>query len=232
MGDDHLTTTAAAGAVRRALLRSVVVLVLGVALVVVGGLLDAAAEDQRSGLLADGVRVPGVVVRVEEATRVTSASIDVRFAVDGQDRVRTLTLLVPDPPPRVDDRITLFYDPADPERVASAQAGTEPPAVLEVGYLVAASLGVVLVVAGAVLSVRWLRRLRSVRSHGWRPGTATVESQLARIGLDARGEVFVDTGRVRARTGRVLLGGSGSSAVIAAADGRVVAGREVPGPVT
>ncbi|RLK59459.1 DUF3592 domain-containing protein [Actinokineospora cianjurensis] len=231
MRSEPLGGSAATAAVRRAVLRSVAGLVVGAALFVAGGLLGSAIDGRRADLLADGVRVSGVVVGVVERGRLASGSVEVRFAVDGQDRVRSLALVVPDALPRVGDLITLFYDAAEPEQVASAQAGTEPPLVLAAAHLGAFVAAVGLTAAGAVLTGRWSRRLFAVRRHGWRSGTATADSGALRVNLDVAGVVVVEAHRAPARTGRVLLGGTTGAAVLVFADGRVVSGRELPGRV-
>ncbi|GAA2980776.1 DUF3592 domain-containing protein [Actinokineospora diospyrosa] len=224
-----LGAATATAAVRRALLRSVALFAAGVLLFAAAGLTDSTIEERRAKLLTEGVRVSGVVVAVVDRTRHTAGSIDVRFAVDGQDRVRTLTLLVPDPPIRVDDPITLAYDPADPERLASARAGTDPPLALSAAHLGTTMAAVGLTAAGVILIARWWRRLLATRRHGWRPGTATADAALVHVCLDVapHSEVRIDTGRSRTHNGRVLLGGAGGAVVLVGADGRVVPGREL-----
>ncbi|MBM7775473.1 ribosomal protein S28E/S33 [Actinokineospora baliensis] len=231
-GQRSLGAATATAAVRRALLRSVALFAAGVLLFVAACLTDAAIDDQRATLLTDGVRVPGVVVAVVDRTRHTSGSIDVRFAVDGQERVRTLTLLVPDPPIRAGDPITLTYDPADPERLATAQAGTDPPFALTAVELATTMAAVGLTAAGTILIARWSRRLIATRRHGWRPGTATADAPLVRVCLDVapHTEVIIDTGRSRPHPGRVLLGGAAGGAVLVYPNRRPIPGRELSTP--
>ncbi|GGP83820.1 DUF3592 domain-containing protein [Saccharothrix coeruleofusca] len=114
---------------------------LGVFVASAGLVLDAGDE-----LLRTGARVPGVVVRVHEATRPPS-SVDVRFTVDGVERVRTLLSDDRVPPHRVGDQVTVFHDPADPDRVRTEEVANDPlwsTALLAVPLL----LGGLLVVRG------------------------------------------------------------------------------------
>lgn len=148
----------------------------GVATVVLGVLALAAAylaalvdteRDER--LEASGVRAPGVVLRAWPPSIDSPGKADVRFQVDGVERVRTLNWASFDTGVQVGDQVTVMYDPADPEQLHIAELSNDP---LWWTLLIGASAvaGLVLIPVGVVRTRRWARHAAAT---GWRRGTAS-----------------------------------------------------------
>lgn len=125
--------------------------------------------DRADGLLATGEPAPAVVVDVHPGLRGGAGSIDVRFAVAGEARVRSMGLDDSSPALRAGDRITVFYDRQDPERITAPGISNDPllPGLLTAFAFV---LSVTMLPPGLIGFIRWDRRVRSVRSRGWRRG--------------------------------------------------------------
>ncbi|WHT20253.1 DUF3592 domain-containing protein [Crossiella sp. CA-258035] len=172
-------------AVRRLRVRGGLMLLSGLALVV--GFITGATvlEDRAAGLEATGVRVPGVVVQVRQGfVRGVPDSIEVRFAVDGTERVRSMNLNDGSPVLNPGDEITVFYDRDDPERIGAPGVPNDPFWAF-IPMVIAFVLGTPLSVAGAIGYGRWRRRARALRRSGWRPGRAvTVRSRVVTIQFD------------------------------------------------
>ncbi|WP_018683639.1 DUF3592 domain-containing protein [Actinokineospora enzanensis] len=223
-------------AVRRLRTRALVLVLLGVvsaaAFVVASVLLD----DRYTGLREHGVAVPGVVVSVYTTNHTDKMSV--RFPVDGVDRVRELSL--DDQEPAVGDQVTIYYDPADPDRLAAGITANMPGWQLG---LLAGALGafVLLTTVGSISLTRWARRARAVRRHGWWPGTARPHPDWPRI-LEVRFDDWPDTVlhltpgysagdslTDELRTGPVLIGGTGRRITIVYLRGPMLqAAREWP----
>lgn len=138
----------------------------------------------------------------------------------------------------VGDRITVFHDRADPERIAAPGVSNDPllPHLLTV---TAFALSVVLLPAGVIGSIRWGRRARAVRRHGWRRGVVEARGKrLHHIEISAdpshRAVTVVTTRPVahaippEFRTGEVLVAGRGRHMTVVFTLGPVLASaREV-----
>ncbi|MBP2479371.1 hypothetical protein JOF53_008243 [Crossiella equi] len=144
------------GRLRRALLTALAGLVL------LGGFLTGAVvlEQRYEELTAIGRQVPGTVVAVDAGFRGVGDSVDVRFTLDGQERVRSLQLDDTSPELRPGDPLTVLHHPEDPERLAAPGVHNDP---LWAAQLVILALvgGVGLLVLGVVNALRWCwHRLR------------------------------------------------------------------------
>ncbi|WP_139190968.1 DUF3592 domain-containing protein [Actinokineospora iranica] len=236
-GEHSVSESVATEAVRRLRRRGRVLTLLGLllftAFVVGANLLVDRAEE----LLANGVATPGVVVGVSQSARGSGNTIDVRFAVGGVERDRTMNLDDSGPVLAVGDRITVFYDRHDPENIAAPGVSNDPslPTLLVV---VAFALWPMLLPPGLIGLVRWGRRARAVRVHGWR--RAQVEAhgkRLHRIHFPANPSaepsgsamtVVTTYPVVRGippefRTGEVLVGGHGRRVTLVFTRGPVLA---------
>jgi hypothetical protein len=137
--------------------------------VVVGFAAMSAASER---LLETGTRVSGEVVDVHKGSR-GGDTIRVAYPVDGEgyrsadivwDSGRQYTTGQP---------ITVFYDPADPDRVRTPDETNDDQAwvwVLVIGTVAALSG----IAYSVVAAVNWRRRYRAVRATGWRIASVTV----------------------------------------------------------
>lgn len=206
-------------AVRRLRRRGRVMLLCG--LLLFAGFVTGAVllEDRAHELLSTGRTAPGVVVGTEPGFRGAAGSIEVGYTVEGEERTRWMNLDDTSPVLDVDDRITVFYDPLDPDRIAAPGVANDP-VWAAYATIVAFVVSVVLLPPGVIGSIRWGRRLRAVRRHGWRRGL--VEAAGKRLNhirfLDdpsGRAMAAVTTYPVNHsippefRTGEVLVGGRG-----------------------
>jgi hypothetical protein len=204
-------------------------LLLFVGFVVGANLLVGRADE----LLATGRTAPGVVVGTEPGWRGAAGSIEVRFIVGGVEWTRWMNLDDTSPVLGVGDPITVFYDPRDPERIAAPGVANDPflPSVLTTGAFV---VSVVLLPPGLIGSVRWGRRARALRRHGWRRGS--VEARGKRVhhvhfpeDSPDRTVTLVTTRPVahaippEFRTGEVLVGGRGRHLTVVFTCGPVLA---------
>ncbi|MGO1056108.1 hypothetical protein [Crossiella sp. CA198] len=168
-------------AVRRLRLRGGLMLLSGLALIV--GFMTGATvlEDRSADLESTGARVPGVVVEVRQGlARGLPDSIEVRFAVDGIERVRSMNLNDVSPVLNPGDPITVFYDRADPERIGAPGVSNDPFWTF-IPMVIAFVLGTPLSVAGTIGYSRWRRRARALRRSGWRPGRAVTVRSRSRV---------------------------------------------------
>ncbi|MFL6140698.1 MAG: DUF3592 domain-containing protein [Labedaea sp.] len=160
-------------AVRRLRRRGWVVLLAGlvgcVGAVTVADVMTARSE----ALLAAGDQTPAVVVGTNERTRFSAGTISVRYTAGGVERVGEINLNDSSPAYHVGDQVTVVYDPADPGRLRTPEEENDPTwAVILFAILLV--FGLLLVGSGVGAVVRWQRRVRSARAHGWRPGRAEV----------------------------------------------------------
>lgn len=168
-GEYSVPESVATVAVKRLRRRGLVLFLVGLLLFtgfVVGANLLVGRADE---LLATGEPTPGVVVGVSSGVRGSADWIDVRFTIAGVERSRSMNLDDSSPVLAVGDPITVFYDRHDPERIAALGVSNYPllPNLLTV---VAFVLSAVLLPPGVIGLVRWNRRVRAVRRHGWRQG--------------------------------------------------------------
>jgi len=141
-------------------------------------------------LLATGTRTSGMVTQVRATSK--GGWMDVRFAVGGVDRVRTIDLDGGSPAYHPGDHVTVIYDQADPDRIRTdVEAGTPIWKMV-----IFTALGVVILCClplGAIEYPRWLWRYRAVRKTGWRHGVATITMRGKRRVLDVRFDNGVTT---------------------------------------
>ena len=178
-------------------------------------------------LLATGGSTPGVVVGTRPGF---GGSVDVAFTVEGVERTRSMDLDDSSPMPAEGDRITVFYDRQDPERIAAPGISNSPffPNILTVTAFV---VSVVLLPPGLIGSVRWGRRARSLRRHGWRRGHVDAEGKrIHHVRFPSDPPVTAVTTHPVAhpippefRTGEVLVGGSGRHLIVVFTLGPVLA---------
>jgi hypothetical protein len=222
-------------AVRRLRRRGRVMLSLGL-LLFVGFVVGANVLVNRADeLLATGEATPGVVVGTEPGFRGAAGSIEVRFVVGGVERTRWMNLDDTSPVLHVGDRMTVFYDHRDPERIAAPGVSNDP-FLPGLSTMIAFVLSVVLLPPGVVGSIRWGRRARAVRRHGWRRGHVEAGGRRVhhiRFPSDPPGSA-VTTYPVahpippEFRTGEVLVGGRGRRLTLVFTLGPVLAAaREV-----
>ncbi|MFC3895721.1 DUF3592 domain-containing protein [Lentzea rhizosphaerae] len=202
--------------------------------------------DRADALLATGEPTPGVVVGVHPGLRGAAGTIDVRFTVAGVERTRSMNLDDSSPALEAGDPITVFYDRDDPERIAAPGVSNAPflPNLLTV---VAFVLSATLLPPGVIGLVRWGRRVRAVRLHGWRRGQAETDgNRIHRIRFHRNGPGLgpVDGGSTDSRdhamtvvttspvaheippefrTGEVLVGGRGRHLALMFTRGPVLA---------
>lgn len=189
--------------------------------------------DRADELLATGRTAPGVVVGTEPGRRGAAGSIQVRFTVEGEVRTRWMNLDDTSPELGVGDPITVFYDRRDPERIAAPGVANDPylPSMLTIAAFV---VSVVLLPPGLIGSVRWGRRARALRRHGWRRGVVEARGRrLHHIEFPAdpseRAVTVVTTRPVNYaippefRTGEVLVGGRGRHLTVVFTRGPVLA---------
>lgn len=160
-------------AVRRLRRRAAVMFLVGFALLAAFVTAANVVETGGEELAATGARTEGIVVDTVSRSRFTSGSITVRFSVGGAERVRSINLNDTSPEYHPGDTVTVIYDPADPERIATPDTGNDP---YWVTLLIATTLvaSAIVLPSGGICLVRWSRRLRSVRRHGWRQGRADI----------------------------------------------------------
>ncbi|MEV4316464.1 DUF3592 domain-containing protein [Actinocrispum sp. NPDC049592] len=240
----RLTFTPEGGTARvRALRRTGLVLLLVAGILLIGFFL--ALELVTSGeeqLFREGARTPGVVTEYNRSAR-GGGTMDVRFAIDETERVRTVRLNTSSPPYQVGQQVTVIYDRSDPERIRTDAEQNEPFG--EVTLLILALVtGVMLLPAGLAVWLRWGGRYSEARDLGWRHGQASIRLKGGRRILDVR----LDNGRtlclrafsLRVRGGRfngawysgeaeVLVGGEGR--VVLFGDGPFVTATQVIDPV-
>ena len=160
--------------VRRVWRRALVMVLLGLVVLVTWIVGVNAIETSAEQLAATGARTEGVVVDVLPRSRVDSGSITVRFTVDGVERERSINLDDTSPAFHPGDPVTVIYDPNDPERIATPETHNDPTWVT-ILLVIGIVLSLVLLPAGTISLVRWSRRLRSVRRHGWRHCRAYID---------------------------------------------------------
>lgn len=135
--------------------RALSVFVAGFVMLVLFGAGAVMLEDYGAELEARGMRVEGVVLAVQGGGR-QRWTADVSYHADGQSREEQIPLGDAGPTTRTGDRITVIYDPADPERVALPGAYNDPG--WAVWVMIALALGAVAgLVAGPILLYRALR---------------------------------------------------------------------------
>jgi hypothetical protein len=234
LGGDDLTELApspvdpqiATRAVRQLLRRGLVLMAVGlfglIAAIVPGLVLNARAAALHTG----GGQTPGIVVETKPGFWAFDGWISLRYTVDGVERVGEIALSGPVSRYQVGDQVTVYYDPADPERIRTQDDDNNPTwasIVLSAFLLV----GFVLLPVGLAATLRWRGRARVVREHGWRPGRARVvrtvaESTLLDITLDGDPETIKVRTSLPVRfpvpndlvESDVLLGGTGSRLVV------------------
>lgn len=168
-GEYSVPESVATMAVRRLRRRGRVMFLIGLLLFagfVVGANLLVNRADE---LLTTGEPTSGVVVGESSGIGGSAGSIDVRFTIAGVERTRSMNLDDSSPVLEVGERITVFYDRHDPERIAAPGVSNDPflPNLLTV---VAFVLSATLLPPGVIGLIRWSRRARSLRRHGWRRG--------------------------------------------------------------
>ncbi|GAA2796353.1 DUF3592 domain-containing protein [Crossiella cryophila] len=150
---------------RRYRLRGLLMALAGLPLLV-GFLVGAVLLENRSAdLAANGVPAPAVVVEAHPGARGLPGSVAVRFAVNGVERTRSLSLDDDSQPLRAGDRITVFHDRADPDRIAAPGASNDPP-LATILMIAALLLGGFLFLFGLFDVLRWTRRARAARQRG------------------------------------------------------------------
>ncbi|MFI5587130.1 DUF3592 domain-containing protein [Amycolatopsis sp. NPDC051758] len=133
-------------------------------------LAGAAAED----LLTSGVRVAGEVVFYNDPVK-KAPYFQVRFATPDQVRLERIDCAA-DCTYHVGDRVTVFYDPADPARVRT-QEEANPSGASDLS-MIPTLAGLVGLPISVVVAAGWLRRLRAVAATGWRSAGVTVLPEL------------------------------------------------------
>lgn len=134
--------------------RALGVFVAGFVMLVLFGVGAVVLDDYGAELEARGTRVEGVVLAVQGGGR-NPWTADVRYHAAGQSREEQISLGDNGSTTRTGDRITLVYDPADPERVAVPGVHSDP--VWAVWLMIALALGAGAgLVSGPVLLYRAL----------------------------------------------------------------------------
>ncbi len=199
-GHDHdrrIDFAAETGRLRRVALRAAAFVLVWMALAGSGAadlvLLDKAADD----LLATGARTTGVVVSVRAYTR-GGLTFEVRYGSRTAEIVRDSKNSY-----IAGERVTVVFDPADPDRVRTTKEENKSRFLVNLGYvlLVAGSLGTLFAVWAAV---GWWGRARAVAATGWRNATVDIVRVFARNGRSLKRpppEIHV---RYREGTGIVL----------------------------
>ncbi len=230
-----MSVAAAERLIRRKWWVSLTLMLAGLALLTGMTVIADLAETRFQDLAEHGARVEGVVVAVTHSESGKYAGpMEVRFPVDGVDRVRTLGRDNTSPTVHVGDRVTIFYDRADPERIASPGVPDDPGGLTALG-LVMGIPGIPLLPTGIVLFTAADRRTRAIRRSGWRSGVASQrrgDHKLVKITWtdDHGGVIHLQLVDEPTRTpvppeitrGPVLVGGKGKSMVIASATSPVV----------
>jgi Protein of unknown function (DUF3592) len=176
-GHDHdrrIDFAAETGRLRRVARRAAAVVLVWIALAGAGAadlvLLDKAADD----LLATGARTTGVVVSVRTYSRDGGMTFEVRYGSRTAEIVRDSKNSY-----IAGERVTVVFDPADPDRVRTTKEQNKSGFLVNLGYvlLVAGSLGALF---AAVAAVGWWGRARAVAATGWRNATVDIVRVFAR----------------------------------------------------
>ena len=162
--DDGRTATA----LRRAMRRGWAVVGLGLACVVAVVLLSSTMADADESLRAEGARTEGTVVSVTADTRWSEGSARVAFRVGGRERVERVHLAASADGYATGDRVTVFYDPEERDRITIDGIPYEPawthwPFILTI-------VGSVTAGPGGAWMLRQARRCRRLLSEQpWQP---------------------------------------------------------------
>jgi hypothetical protein len=214
-GHDHdrrIDFAAETGRLRRVALRAAAFVLAWLALAGAGAadlvLLDKAADD----LLATGARTTGEVVSVRTYSRDGGMTFEVRYGARTAEIVRDSKDSY-----LVGERVTVVFDPAEPDRVRTTKEENKSGFLVNLGYvlLVAGSLGTLF---AAVAAVGWWGRARAVAVTGWRNATVDIVRVFARSSRSMRRpppEIHV---RYREGTGIVLKAMSSTHGANALAD--------------
>jgi hypothetical protein len=191
-------------------------------------------QDSANRLAATGVRVPGVVVHVDNPSKSTQ-QIDVRFAVGGTERVRKIGTTANAGAYRTGDQVTVIYDRADPEQIRTDREPNLPGLPMAAGYIpMLVSLG--FLPFAALGLIRWWRRVHALRRSPWRSGWASAQrEERSRLRLRVRfhggGELTVITATpvpaepfhfANRKDLRVWIGGDGNALTVLLGDGPFV----------
>jgi hypothetical protein len=213
-GHDHdrrIDFAAETGRLRRVARRAAAFVLVWLALAGAGAtdlvLLDKAADD----LLATGARTTGEVVSVRIYSR-GGMTFEVRYGSRTAEIVRDSKNSY-----IAGERVTVVFDPADPDRVRTTKEENKSRFLVNLGYvlLVAGSLGTLFAVWAAV---GWWGRARAVAVTGWRNATVDIVRVFARSSRSLKRpppEIHV---RYREGTGLVLKAMSSTHGANALAD--------------